>query len=165
MAFNDAKKFADKLRIKNMGLFDQGDPKARRGRCWSPWCGHWVEDMASDMRCHEPKCDQRLWQEAVKQRMALYDAESHTYIGCVDGLLVEPTFHVPAEYWPAEIKNNPDLCVMCGENMKRLTSELCVKCHLEGKAAAYNTQRRKVQCGSGNKIKGLDKLIAKFNKK
>jgi len=163
MAFNDAKKYADKLRIKNIGLFDMGDPKARRDRCWSPWCGNWVEDMKDSNRCHEPVCDRRLWKEAVKQNMAIFDARSNTYLGAVDGLLREPTFEVPEEYLPYDVRDDLMMCRSCKKDVKRPNSEVCVTCHLAGKSEEYNKRRSKTRAHKGitNRIKGLEKIRGK----
>lgn len=169
MAFNDAKKFADKLRIKNIGIFDQGDPKARRDVCWSPFCRKWVEDMRKDNRCHEPECDRRLWQEAVKAKMAIQDPNTGTYIGCIDKLLTEPTWDVPIEYLPPEIVS--DICVECAKELKRPKMDICNRCYrIEKSSNQHNQRRTKAQGnrrpskGITNRIRGLDKLRGKVVK-
>ena len=124
MAFDDSKKIADKLRIKNPQYFNQGDPTARRDVCWSPWCGNWVEDMRKDSRCHEPECDRRLWQEAVKNKMAIR-LDNGTYMGCVEGLLEKKSFEPPAEYNITAATEH--MCTECTDNVACPNDVLCVK--------------------------------------
>jgi len=161
MAFDDAKKAADRLQIKHKNWYHSGDPKARRDVCWSPWCGNWVEDMGADNRCHEPECDRRLWQEAIKRKMAIR-LDNGTCLGNIEGLLVEPTFDVPTEYMPPE--TDPMLCRCCGKNYKRPGFELCVACYLESRSKEHNKRRQKVQRPLTNRIKGLEKLKGKLKK-
>ena len=168
MAFDDAKKYADKLGIKNIGLFDQGDPSARRGPCWSPWCRKWGEDLRADNRCHEPECDQRLWQEAVKAKMAIRDPKSRTYLGCVDGLLTEPTWDVPIEHLPPQIA--AEMCVECAKELKRTKMDVCNRCFMiERSSNKHNHRRTQAQVkprrkGLSNKIRGLEQLKGKVPK-
>jgi len=138
MAFDDSKKFADKLRIKNQHFFQQGDPKAQRDVCWSPWCGNWVENMRDDHRCHQPECDRRLWEEAVKRGYAIRDPESGTYIGMVEPLLEKKIFEVPAEYQPVASEH---MCIECMDQIARPKDVLCSKCRAAGKAKEYGERR------------------------
>ena len=160
MAFEDLREIAKKLKIKNIGYYNLGDPKARRDRCWSPWCGNWVEDMKDSNRCHEPKCDRRLWEEAIKQKMAIFDANTNTHFGDVSGLLIEPTFDVPPEYIPYDMRDDIMMCKACKKDVKRPNSEVCVTCHLAGKSEQFNKRRTKTRAHKGitNRIKGLDKF-------
>ncbi len=155
MAFNDEKKFSDVLRLKSpVGIFDQGDPKAKRDRCWSPFCGNWVEDLRKDNRCHEETCDRRLWSEAVKRNLALYLPESNTHIGDISRLLVEPTFDVPPEYWPH------DICMSCTKELKRPGKDVCNKCYMDSRSQEHN-KRRKMSAQKENlthRIKGLGRF-------
>ena len=159
MAFDDAKKAADRLRIKNVGIFDQGDPTALRDVCWSPWCGQWVEDMRPDHRCHTEACDKRLWQEAIKRKMAV-KLDDGTIIGCVEPLLEKKTWEVPPEYMPV-VKDH--MCVSCQTEVARPKEVLCNRCKIAGKAKDYGERRlkaigRKRGRGLTHRIKGLDKL-------
>lgn len=166
MAFDDAKKYADKLRIKNIGLFDMGDPNARRERCWSPWCGVFVENMRDNNRCNRPECDRRLWVEAVKQGYAIRDPKSGTYMGDISGLLRKPTFDVPIEYMPFEVHADPMMCRACKREVKRPNSEVCITCHIAGKSEQFNKKRSKNKGHKSitNRIKGLERFRGKVNK-
>lgn len=171
MAFNDAKRYSDKLRIKNFGLYGQGDPHARRDQCWSPWCDVFVEDMGDDNRCHTPECDARLRAEAVK-RGHMFKVGDVLW-GSVEGLLVKPDNLPPTPHTQEILKRRgldgtPLPMCACGKNPKAPRKNTCHKCyqaqqlaeHYERKQKRRN--RHKGNTPGFNRINGLEGLRDKL---
>lgn len=173
MAFDDAKRAADKLRIKNFGLYSQGDPHARREQCWSPWCNNFVEDMTDNNRCNTEECNERLRHEAVR-RGIMFKVGS-CWIGNVDSLLVSPDTIQPTEQTKEILKQRGlddaklPLCA-CGARIQMPRRKVCNKCYQASKLAEYHERKRNrrrphkgQRKGSNgmNRIKGLDGLKIK----
>lgn len=167
MAFNDAKRFADKLRIKNLTMFDMGDVKARREQCWSPWCDKFVEDMGKDNRCNTHECNTKLRQEAVA-RGTMFRV-GNAWFGNIDGLLVSPDTLQPSLHTQEILRRRGltdvkiPMCA-CGKNTKAPHKSICSKCYQALQVAQYHERRSKrynAQKGytaGFNKIGGLDAL-------
>ena len=173
MAFNDTKKFSDTLRLKNGSAFNiPGDPEAIRGVCVSPWCGRWVEDMRKDRRCHDPECDKRLWQEALKRKKAVQGKGILvTFPGAIEDMLLTPEEQERRWEGPVAVKINIEYCVKCGKEPKKPHAEYCVSCYGFIRRAQRKDERKQEKMGGrefkprnrfehklANKIKGLDML-------
>ena len=149
---DDTHNFSNVLRLKNQNtLFQGGDPKARSGQCWSPWCRNWVEDLPENNRCNEEKCTERLFAKALKQKRAVYF--KGTYFGDVSYLLEEPKFEGIPEHFPEPLKRalapdtvatKDDMCCVCHLAIKRPGEENCVPCHLSMRSDQHNRRRDKV---------------------
>lgn len=173
MAFDDAKRAADRLRLKGPALYSQGDPHARREQCWSPWCNRFVEDMGDNNRCNTDECNERLRYEAV-QRGIMFKV-GLAWFGNVDSLLVDPDTIQPSIMTQEILKrrgldDKPIPMCACGKNLKAPRKNVCSKCYQASKLAEYQERRhnrhkpRKGQRkGSGgmNRIKGLGDVKVK----
>ncbi len=169
MAFNDAKRYSDKLRIKNgIDMSAHADPKARRDQCWSPWCDIFVEDMGKNNRCNTDACNKRLYQEALS-RGSMFRIQG-TLFGNVESLLVNPESIQPSArtyeiLHKRGLNHDPIPMCSCGKNIPAPGSKLCIKCkHAQKLSDHYNRQRNKHRGGQTrgstgmNKIKGLGAL-------
>jgi len=171
MAFNDAKRFADKLRIKNLGMFDQGDPTARREQCWSPWCDKFVEDMDAGNRCRTHECDTKLRQEAIR-RGTMFRV-GNVWFGNVDSLLVSPDT-IPQSIHTREILKRRGLddvkipMCACGRNPKAPRRNVCSRCYQAQNLALHYERRAKRHAAQKgytpgfNRIDGLAELKSKL---
>ena len=173
MAFNDAKKYADKLRLKGPQLYNQGDLTARREQCWSPWCNVFVEDMGDSNRCKTDDCERRLRAEA--QERGIMFKVGNAWFGNIDSLLVDPdtiqqTIHTQEILRRRGIDQEPVPMCACGKGAKAPHKEVCIQCykaanlalHYERKRNPRKQQRQRKGSTGMNRIQGLEALRDKL---